>query len=552
MQAVKVIEPRVNVKEDEQKNHIVLQGGLRYTEQIHTADSAQLSPSIPTQSLWTIYPPSTQIIVDRLVKVRAYVEVESKTGDFQIGTNDAPRQFPLHSMTDVLTVQINGESISDNVGDKVAAMLAYGNTRADRNRTWSATCAMPDQYQQLADWTTYGSGKNPLADYGENSAEDPRGGFKREVISPTKVRYVVTEPILMSPFYDGLGHQVEGMVNVNQINIAYRFKTDVGQFWTHSSAGNVIDPADLSVTFYREPEVITTYITPDLTQPIPRLLTLPYHKTQDYLKKVSTMTIGETRTVYSDSIKLSQVPRRMYLFVKKSRDDKNMSDADAFAGIRGVSVLWNNESGLLNNANQQELYEISRRNGLNMSWSQFSQHRGSVVCIEFGTQIGLLDNEAPGVRGQYTIQVQVDIENLSGENDWKGDFYTLMLMEGTFQISENMGRATLGNLTADVVFQSRQSDEFDYSSYRDLRGEGFFSSLKSFVNKVARGVQKGADVAGQIAPVVASAFPELAPVAAALPQLSRGAQLTRSLTGGGISGGRLAGGQLQRRRRRRR
>ena len=137
MQAVKVIEPRVNVKEDEQKNHIVLQGGLRYTEQIHTADSAQLSPSIPTQSLWTIYPPSTQIIVDRLVKVRAYVEVESKTGDFQIGTNDAPRQFPLHSMTDVLTVQINGESISDNVGDKVAAMLAYGNTRADRNRTWS-------------------------------------------------------------------------------------------------------------------------------------------------------------------------------------------------------------------------------------------------------------------------------------------------------------------------------------------------------------------------------------------------------------------------------
>lgn len=551
MQAVKVIEPRVNVKADEQKNHIVLQGGLRYTEQIHTADSSQLSPSVPTQALWTIYPPSTHTVVDRLMKVRFYVEVESKEGDFQIGSNDAPRQFPIHSMTEVLTVQINGESISDNIGDKVSAMLAYGNSRADRNKTWSTTCAMPDQYQQLSDWTTYGSGKNPLADYGENSAEDPRGGFTYEDISPTVKRYVVTEPILMSPFYDGLGHQVDGFAQVNQFNISYRFKADVSQFWTHSSAGNPISSGNLSVTFYKEPELITTYITPDITQPIPRLLTLPYHKTQDYLKQVNAMSVGEIRTVYSDSIKLSQIPRRMYLFVRKSRDTKTFTDADAFAGIKNVSILWNNESGLLNNANQQELYEISRRNGLNMSWSQFSKYRGSVVCIEFGTQIGLLDNEAPGVRGQYTIQVQVEVENLSGEDGWDADFYTLMLMEGTFQISENMGRATLGNLTPDVVFESKQSEEFDYSQYRDLRGEGFFSSLKSFVNKVARGVQKGADVAEALAPVVTSAFPELAPVASALPQVHRGAQLARSLTGGGVVGGRLSGGQLKGRRRRR-
>ena len=39
MEAIKVVEPRVNVKEDEQKNHIVLQGGQRYTEQVHSADS---------------------------------------------------------------------------------------------------------------------------------------------------------------------------------------------------------------------------------------------------------------------------------------------------------------------------------------------------------------------------------------------------------------------------------------------------------------------------------------------------------------------------------
>lgn len=535
METIKVVEPRANVKADEQKNHVVLQGGLRYTEQVHPADSFGSVGTAPVQALWTIYPPSTQTIVDRLVMVRCYVEVEAVGANFFVGTYDAPRQFPITSMADVLTVQINGESISDNIGDKLHALLAYGNVAESRNNTWSQTCAMPDQFQQLADWQTYGSAKNPLANYGENSNEDPRGGFPYDAVAPNKLRYVFTEPILLSPFYDGLGGQVEGFVNVSQFNIAYRWKSDVKRLWSHATHGGSY--TDLKVSFYQAPEILTTFITPDLTQPIPRLQTLPYHKTQDYIKSVPTMAVGERRPgVFTDSIKLSQIPRRIYLFCRKSRQSSTYKDADAFAGIRRVSVLWDNQSGLLNNMGQQQLYEMSKRNGLNMTYGQFSRYRGSVVCIEMGTNIGLLDNEASGVRGQHTLQIEVELENLSGVN-WEGELYTLMLMEGTFQISENMGRATLGNLTPDVVLASKGSDEMDFNQYENLRGEGFFSSLKHFVNKVARGVQKGVDVAG---PLVSTAFPELA---GALPALSAGAKLAQ-----GLSGGRLAGGSVMSRR----
>jgi len=555
MEAIKVVEPRVNVKADEQRNHIVLQGGIRYTEQVNVADSFGSVGTKPVQALWTIYPPSTQTIVDRLMKIKCYVEVKAVGGDLQIGTNDAPRQFPIHSLTDVLTIQINGESISDNIGDKVSALLCYGNVSEDRNQTWSTTTAMPDQFQQLSDWQTLGSARNPLSEYGENSTENSRGGYPYEVVDAQTVRYVLTEPVLMSPFYNGLHGQVEGFVNVNQFNIAYRWKSDVSKFWTHSSAGNPI--TDVEVSFYRAPEILTTFITPDLTQPIPRLLTLPYHKSQDYLRSVPSMAVGETRRVISDSIKLSQIPRRMYLFVRRRRQDSNYSTADAFAGIERISVLWNNQSGLFSNATQQDLYEISRRNGLNMTFSQFSKYRGSVVCIEFGTQLGLLDNEAAGVRGQYTVQIELDVKNLSGEEGWNGELYTLMMMEGTFQISENMGRATLGNLTADVAFQAKQAEELDFHAYQALRGGGFFSSLKSIVNKIARGVQDGVGMAEKVGkyvgPAVVSAFPELAPVAGALPALSAGANFVRGLTddkrrGGTLAGGRLAGGSVMSRR----
>jgi hypothetical protein len=41
METIKVIEPRVNVKPDVEKNHAVLMGGLRYNEQVNVADSGK-------------------------------------------------------------------------------------------------------------------------------------------------------------------------------------------------------------------------------------------------------------------------------------------------------------------------------------------------------------------------------------------------------------------------------------------------------------------------------------------------------------------------------
>ena len=276
MQTIRVNDPRTNVKADIEQNHLVFKGPMRATQQVHPADSYDLN-----QALWTIYPPSTRHITDRLVRVRVYLEVKADA-DFQLGSSDGPRQFPIHSITDVLTVQVNGETLSDNSGDKLHAMLAYGNTAADRVKTWSTTAAMPDMYQQYADWQTYGSARNPLADYGENAAEISRGGFAVQVVDARTLRYVFTEPIMVSPFYSGLGLQEEGFANVNQFQINYRWKSDLGsKAWSHSAAGNAITA--VTATFYQAPEILTTFLTPDLTQEIPLLQTLPYHKPQEFI-----------------------------------------------------------------------------------------------------------------------------------------------------------------------------------------------------------------------------------------------------------------------------
>jgi hypothetical protein len=538
MEAIKVIEPRVNVKSDLEKNHTVLMGGLRVNQQINPADSWGSPGTQPVQALWTINPPSTQTIVDRNMKVRCYFEVTTDQ-DLQLGTNDALRQFPVSTLCDVLSVQINGENISDNVSDKLHAMLCYGNNADDRNSQCSTTPTMPDNYKQYSDWATYGSAKNPLSNYGENGAEDPRGGFPVQVVNSKTFRVVLTENLILSPFLSPFQQQQEGFVNVNQINVSFRWKSNLTQILSHSSLGNAI--TTVTVTMYQAPEMLTTFITPDLTQPIPQLQVLPYYNSQDYIKNIGAVANGAETVVISDSIKLSQVPRRLYLFVRNQRSTSTQNTPDSFLKIKRLSVLWNNQSGLFSSASEQDLFEICKRNGLNLTYPQWDKYRGGVMCIEFGKDIGLLDNEAPGCQGQYTIQVQMTVANDSGAT-FTGEFYQVFMMEGTFTISENFARASLGNLTNDIVLRAKAgSEEIDYHHLNRIHGGSFWSGLKSFVNKVARGVQSVLPIASK---VVGALAPEFSPIVSGVGQV---ASLARSATGGRLSGGRLAGGRVSRR-----
>ena len=138
----------------------------------------------------------------------------------------------------------------------------------------------------------------------------------------------------------------------------------------------------------------------------------------------------------------------------------------------------------------------------------------------------------------------MDVKNVSGAV-FEPEFYQIFLMEGTFSIAENMGTSkSLGNLTQQAVLASKEAPEMDYYHYKGLRGGGFFSNLKNFVNKIARGVQKGVGYAEKFAPAIVGAFPELAPIASALPMVGNIAGSVRKATGGRLAGGRLAGGRL--------
>jgi len=507
MQAIKVVAPVMRISQDVEQSHIVHVGCQRSTQQVLTAQSFQLGPAPPQQSSWVYNPPSLSTITDRQVYVRAYLEVTTNQ-PYTLGVEDGLRSFPLNSIVDVTTVQINGESVSDNTQSKLQALLTHGVSQADLDKSSSTSPCYPDQYQEYSDWTTLGSARNPLAFFGENSANVSRGAFEVQVVSPTVLRVIVCEPIFVSPMISGFHGQSEGFINVNELTVNLRHSPNVGRVWSHSSNGNPITV--VGCTFYQAPELLITSCTPPLDQALPSLQMLPYSKPNEYIRQMPSMPAGSSLNIYSDTIRLSQIPRYIYLFAKHSESTQSFQTSDSFLSIENISVQWGNSSGLMSGASKPQLYEIARKNGCTLSYPQWTKFRGSVLSLELGTDIGLEAFEAPGLNGAYTIQVQVTFKNQSSVA-FVGDFYMVTINEGIFSIAPNVARASLGNLTVQQILDARASrNEMSSGHYRQLVGSGFWSSLRSIVNKVS----------GALAPVLGAVNPALGQIATGVRDLT--------------------------------
>jgi hypothetical protein len=493
----------VDVKRDDEQLHVVHQGALRVTDSVNSADSWGSDGSPLTSAIWSINPPSLQTITSRYIKARYYIRVTCDNADFAIGEFDSLRQFPVSSLIDVSTIQLNGESVSDNTADTLHAHLCYDNDAAYRRKQWSTTAAQSDQFQRLSDYVVEGTNRRPQSFYGENAMEPTRASVEiAEVVGPRELKFVVTEPIWLSPLSQG--DDVEGMVNLNELRLTLRFKSNTSRVMTCADRLNPPGPAPTNVqcTFYRAPELLVRYYSPDMLQAIPSVQVLPYKKSQDYRKPLGVYADGETKEAVSDSIRLSMVPDEIMLFARRSDATADQSKADAFLSIESVKINWNNESGLFATSTKQDLYDISRGNDLDMSYVQWSKHRGGVMKIRLGKNLGLPDGIAPSTMGSFTVQAFVTFKNVAGEN-FDADFYLKIINSGSFQIAPNVSRASLGLYTPQMILGAREmGHNLPAHEYEKIAKGSFFASLRNILPRHhVHGASKGSEEAKEPEPM---------------------------------------------------
>ncbi len=536
LQPVCVRDPRTNITS--KREYAVLKSGSQSTYKQYS------TTAISNNSMqFSVPPPSGGIITDRKVQLAVPVRLMLNATSTAAGQTvlrpgfDAPRAYGLSSAIETLQATINNQSVSINLGDVIQPLMRFNNNECLKELDYSTTPTYMDQSQSYANLV--GTNRNPLGSYADvgDGAVMPRGGFPYNVVA-NPVSIAIDEPLVaivdiffveyvyLSPFYWGHGLSECGFFNVTSMDFNITFLSQAAnRFWSHSSALAGLALSSISYAFGTNPNGPTTfasnspfllfqYITPQETQVLShnQVITYPYFDVQRYPTDQAIVAAGAPSVMISNNIQLNSIPRRMYIYVRKRNQDLygSAESTDTYFSIENISIQFQNKNGLLASASKQQLYEMSVKNHCNMSWTEWSGGPvhpastlsssygtvGSVLCIEFATDIGLDSLDAPGKLAQSMLQVTVGVRNIASV-EIAPTLYIVTVLEGTFTI-EGLGRSStnIGVITSNDIISCQQQEGINYNAVQDVNGGNFLSGLRNF-GKWLRGNHVISDTLGK-------------------------------------------------------
>ena len=326
-------------------------------------------------------------------------------------------------------------------------------------------------------------------------------------------------------------------------------------------------PARNIVPFYELPRYITSTPASSLIAPLTSVGVSATNTSANTCLQYSTT--GGTICM-SQTLQLNQIPDKLIVMVRKQLSSQKYGDSDSYLPIRGVSINFNNNSGILASATCEDLYRMSKDNGSTQNWQQwlgvannislsgvysgaadtaikvsgtsalseadFSNINfrsvptvGSLLVLEFGKDIQLVEDFfAPGSLGNFNIQIQLRCDNQmvlpvgsASAGNIPIELVMITMNSGVFVCERGTSSTYTGILTRADVLEASDQDAYTRSDVQRMVGGGFLDMIKS-------GVRKLAPIAKAVAPHV-------------LPHVEKYAKSKLGLGHGGGHGGALHG-----------
>lgn len=521
-----------------------------------------------------------------------------------------PRANPILAVTSSEQMTINNDTLTQApVSQYWNALMHYHNNFENRFGQGSLTPSELDQFQNYSDGN--GSARNPLAGYGDNSMDNTRGGYSGMVVNTNPlggvgpftatITLTVTEPIHLSPFVADCGSNfTSGFVGIQ--NMAYTATLgDLSRVFSVVQDQNAPGVVSISsvVANLSAASLLFQYLTPDPVEPIPRQLSTNYFSLVSYPTR-STAIIQPAGAVSltMQAVQVTSIPRRMYIFARRDDSFATAYTSDSFfavnPAVNPLTVTWNNNQ-FFSQATSMDLYNMSAKNGLNQSWSQWSNYQGSVMCIDFGTDLGLMSDQAPGSLGNYQLGLTCQFVNQNliglGSPAWlvgttyaaratvsyagllyisliNGNIgnvpnaspgiwalapsqiaptlYVVLVYEGAFDIIDGACSHNIGILTHNDIMNAKENPMVTYKKVESVFGGDFFSSLKNFFgNTLPNAAKRVLPVLGDILPGPYGQIAKIANKVIGGRKRRRGGVLAHDMYGGRRLGAKkLRGGAL--------
>ena len=349
-------------------------------------------------------------------------------------------------------------------------------------------------------------------------------------------RFKVTEPLLLSPFVFGSGYGKQGFYGIQTMNFNMNINSNAGRAWRSAVFEGT---KTVEVEKFADSQLLFQFLTPhasDMLDPrnVVPFYEFPVYRTSNnvalqprpnYGRAISTGVIEDapTVTIASHNIQLSGIPDKLIIFVRKRVADLGCKDTDSYATIKGISINFNNQAGLLSSMTQEQLFRNSIQSGLaNMSWDEFcgstvsaaagsttnvglrepylglgardaspgfqmSPTTGTILVLNFAEVIQLTEEYyAPGSLGSFNLQLTVQVQNTQYEA-WPENSYELVIIPmntGVFVNERGTSSTFLSLLTKQDVLDALQQQPYSNFEMRRMVGGGFLDGLKSAVGWV--------------------------------------------------------------------
>lgn len=494
---------------------------------------------------------------------------------FQYGLSDSLQAFPLNSLFTTIQSTINNVSVSTNLQD-VLPMLMRMNDKRMLSRYNSMTPSLPDSVFGEYKNGAVGANNNPMGGYTNASYDEDfegRGAFHLDSLqidhyiagvytdsSPVStavtdtwiisISVTLTEPFLaLSPFINCEPNCSAGLVGINNMSMVLNVDSTCKRLFSTSKNTAVPALAPTALSGFIETISLGFPTAPNLGVSVPigfantRLLFNFLSLQPEQYAKISTKNVvpfldyprylttssstvpilpNTTQTITSQSIQLNQIPDLILITARVPMATQNQNYASAFLAIKKISVNFNNASGLLSTATQQDLYNISYRNGSSQSFYEFrgradipkttgaaTTQGGVVTLATTGSLLVLspvMDFSLPSYLsasslGQYQFQFNIDVDN---QFDYSilPELCIITVNSGVFATQQGTSQIFTGILTKEQVLRTKEQNPVPHlasGEYARLVGGKLMNrgmgAVASFVKENPKLVSAVADMA---------------------------------------------------------
>jgi len=522
--------------------------------------------------VFNVQVPSENIVIDRHLLMSSQVAFELNlsgvaNGDqaFQYGLTDCLQAFPLNSLFTTTQTTINNVSVSTNLQD-VLPMLMRMNDKRILSRYNSMTPSLPDSaYGEYK--SAPGSNNNPLAGYSNASYDEdfePRGAYHLDFIQIDRyvsgvftdndpvstssttntwkifIKVTLTEPFLaLSPFVNCEPENSAGLVGVNNMSMVLNVDNSCRRLF--STANNIVVNGNTLAGYinsialgwadapnggssqaigFLNTRLLFNFLSlqPEQYAKISTKNVVPFTDYPRYLTTFSsgtTIAPGATQVLTSQSIQLNQIPDLILITARVPMSSQNWNYTSSFLTINNISVNFNNASGLLASATQQDLYNLSFANGSAQSFYEFRGFADNAQLPPVAGQGGTLTVPTTGSLlvlnpvynfslpsylsssslGQYQFQFNLTVTNQYDFSIVQPEICIITMNSGLFATQQGTSQIFTGILTKEQVLRTKEQNPVPHlasNEYKRMVGGKLINrgmgSLKKMIPKLLSGI----------------------------------------------------------------